>query len=309
MAMLSARLFDTVSRPLLLAGGCLGLLCLWSYWPTLDALVQRWSSDPQYSHGYLVPLFAVALLWLRSSQRAAVTVQLSWLGVPLLAAALLLRAAADFFFFDWLDGFSFIVCLAGLFALFGGAAALRWAWPGLAFLLFMIPLPFAVEMALAYPLRTVATIASNYALQTFGLPAVAQGHTIILEGVRLGVAEACSGLSMLVIFIALSTAVAIVVQRPLLDRLIIVLSAVPVALLANITRITVTGLMHQWVGRELADLVFHDLAGWLMMPFALILLWLELALLSRLFVEQTPQGPMPLALADAAGGSGRGARR
>jgi exosortase len=284
-------------------------MCLWSYWPTLDALAQRWASDPQYSHGYLVPLFAVALLWLRSSQRAAVTVRPSWLGVPLLAAALLLRAAADYIYFDWLDAFSLLVCLTGLFALFGGVAALRWAWPALAFLLFMIPLPFAVEMALAYPLRTVATVASNYALQTLGLPAVAQGHTILLEEVRMGVAEACSGLSMLVIFVALSTAVAIVVQRPLLDRIIIVLSAVPVALLANITRITVTGIMHQWVGREIADLVFHDLAGWLMMPFALILLWLELALLRRLFVEQTVQGPMPLALADGMGTSRRSSRR
>ena len=86
---------------------------------------------------------------------------------------------------------------------------------------------------------------------------------------------------MLMIFVALSTAMAIVVRRPWWERLLIVLSAIPVAVLSNVVRITVTGLMHEWVGREMADLVFHDLAGWLMMPFALAVLWTELWLLEQ----------------------------
>jgi len=292
------RIDFTYPRWLPLAAA-LGTICLWAYWPTLTTLWQRWSSDPQYSHGYLVPAFAAVMLWLRAAQRNAIKWRPNWLGVPILALAFGLRFVADHIYFDWLDAFSLLVCLAGLFALLGGVPALRWSWAAIAFLLFMIPLPYTVEMSLAYPLRTVATHASNYALQTIGLPAVAQQHTIIFNDVRLGVAEACSGLSMLVIFIALSTAFAIVVDRPWLDRLVIVLSAVPVALLANITRITVTGLMHAWVGREIADLVFHDLAGWLMMPFALIVLWLEMWLLRRLFLEAAPQGPLPLAFAGA----------
>jgi exosortase len=304
----------------LIAG--LGLLVLWSYWPTLTGLMQRWGSDPQYSHGYLVPLFALVLLWQRSVSRRArsgsdrsddstdendrqatrragsVSDRSAWAGVAILALAFAMRWLADYIYFEWLEAASLVVAVAGLFAVWGGMAALRWSWPAVAFLLFMVPLPYTVEVALAYPLRTIATHVSTYALQTVGLPAIAQGHTIILRDVRLGVAEACSGLSMLVIFIALSTAVAVLVKRPLLDRLVIVASAIPVALIANITRITVTGLMHVYAGRELADLVFHDLAGWLMMPFALIILWLELWLLGRLLMEEeAPRGPMPLALA------------
>lgn len=299
------RLSDVVSPQQLAVAGGLGAVCLWSYWPTLAGLAQRWAHDPQYSHGYLVPLFAIALLWQRTAQRAGMVLRPSWSGLPLLAAAFGMRVVADYLYFDWLEAASFVVAIAGLFGLLGGTTALRWSWPAVAFLLFMVPLPFRVEVALAQPLRTIATHASNFALQTLGLPAVAQGHTIILRDVRLGVAEACSGLSMLVIFIALSTAVAILVRRPLVDRLVIVASAVPVALLANITRITVTGIMHECVGREMADLVFHDLAGWLMMPFALLVLWLELWFLRRLFVDEVPQGPMPLALAGMAGAARR----
>jgi exosortase len=289
------RLAPSLSSKQFALAAALGLLCLWSYWPTLSAMAQRWGHDPQYSHGYLVPLFALALLWQRFGREPeASALRPSWSGLPLLAVAVGLRLLADCVYNEWLEGASFVAAVAGLFGIWGGKAALRWSWPAVAFLLFMVPLPYTVQVALAFPLQTIGTHVSTYLLQTLGFPAVAQGHTIIFGDVRLGVAEACSGLSMMMIFVALSTAVALLVKRPLLDRLVIVGSAIPVALVANITRITVTGLMHVWAGRELADLVFHDLAGWLMMPFALGILWLELRLLGRLFVEQVPQGPMPL---------------
>jgi exosortase len=162
---------------------------------------------------------------------------------------------------------------------------LRWSWPAIAFLAFMVPLPYRLEVALAHPLQRVATKASNYSLQTLGLPAVAEGNVIFMNESQIGVVEACSGLSMLMIFFALSTALTFVVDRPWWQKLLLVLSAIPIALIANITRITVTGVMHETVGHELANLVFHDLAGWLMMPFALILMWIELQIFARLFVE------------------------
>ena len=94
---------------------------------------------------------------------------------------------------------------------------------------------------------------------------------------------------MLVIFFALSTAVALLSRRPLLDRIAIVVSAIPIALVSNLLRIIVTGVLHETVGSEIANAVFHDLAGWLMMPLGLGLLWLELAILSRLLLE--PKSP------------------
>jgi exosortase len=144
----------------------------------------------------------------------------------------------------------------------------------------MVPLPYRLEVALAHPLQRLGTWASTYALQTLGFAAFAEGNVIRMRPVRIGVVEACSGLSMLVIFFALSTAVAVLANRPLWERLLLVASAVPIAVAANVTRITVTGVLHKWVGRELADYVFHDLAGWLTMPLALGMLWAELRLLA-----------------------------
>jgi exosortase/archaeosortase family protein len=90
---------------------------------------------------------------------------------------------------------------------------------------------------------------------------------------------------MLVVFFALSTAVAMLMRKPLGERVVVALSALPIALVSNILRITVTGLLHDTAGREVADAVFHDLAGWLMMPLALAFLGLELKLLKHLLIE------------------------
>lgn len=270
----------------LLVPTVLAAVLFWAFAPTFAELAHRWSTDAQYSHGYLVPVFAVVLLWLRRERCAAIQPGYSWWGLALLAVGIGLRFAGDYLYMDWIDAAALLPCLVGLTVFVGGKAALSWAWPAIAFLAFMIPLPFSLEVALAHPLQHLATVVSTYALQTLGLPALSEGNTIIINETRIGVVEACSGLSMLVIFFALSTAFIILVKRPLWQRLLLLASAVPIALIANITRITVTGVMHETVGHKAADLVFHDLAGYLMPPFALGLLWLELKGLGCLLVDR-----------------------
>jgi exosortase len=137
-------------------------------------------------------------------------------------------------------------------------------------------------------LQRVSTLASTNALQTFGLFAQAEGNIIVLHDCEMGVVEACSGLRMLVVFLATSTAVAILCRRSLIQRVLIVLSAVPIAVLCNVIRITTTGIMHETLGHEIADRVYHDVGGWLMVPMALAFLGLEMVILRRLFV---PVGP------------------
>jgi exosortase/archaeosortase family protein len=99
----------------------------------------------------------------------------------------------------------------------------------------------------------------------------------------LGVAEACSGIRMLTTFFALAVGLALVVKRPIWQKCIIVLSAPMVAILANVLRITATALAYEFGNEKLADMIFHDLAGWLMMPAGLLMLWFEIFLLSKLF--------------------------
>jgi len=108
----------------------------------------------------------------------------------------------------------------------------------------------------------------------------------------MGVVEACSGLRMLTIFGALAVAITLVTDRPMWERFVIAFSAIPIALLVNTIRITVTGILHLTVGTEIADKVFHDLAGWVMMPMALGFLYVEFQILSHLVIEDGPVGPV-----------------
>ena len=134
-------------------------------------------------------------------------------------------------------------------------------------------------------MQRIATLASTNVLQTMGIFAQADGNVILLSEHELGVVEACSGLSMLLSFVAISAGMAIVVSRPWLDRAIILASAVPIAVFCNVVRIVVTGVLYNEAGRELGDKVFHDLAGWLMLVMALVALWLELKLIDWLMPE------------------------
>ncbi len=278
----------------------IGACVIWVCWPSLAQMAERWIKDAEYSHGYMVPLFSGYLLWARRGLLAHGKVNPSWWGVLILAGGLALRFAGTYTFFDWLSAAATVPTLAGVCVLVGGWQALRWSWPALAFLLFMIPLPYRVEVALAQPLQRVATVSSTYVLQTLGFMSFSEGNVIRLGETRIGVVEACSGLSMLLIFFALATAVCLVVKRPWPEKAVIMISALPVAIIANVIRITVTGMLHKVAGPRLADLVFHDLAGWLMMPLALAMLWGELKLMSWVFppAAQPKRGPSRLALRD-----------
>ena len=264
----------------------LGVGLLWSVWPVLAQMNQRWAHDPRYSHGYLVPLFSLALLWLRDVLAAGPVRANGW-GSLLLAVGAVLQLTGARYYLPWIESISILPYLAGLTVLAGGWRALRWAAPAIGFLFFMVPLPYRLEMGLGYPLQRVATLASNYALQTLGLPAVAEGNVIHIDEVKIGVVEACNGLGMLFTFFAFAVGTALIVRKGLLDKALIVLSAVPIALAANVTRITVTGLLHMTAGSEFAEHVYHDLAGWLMMPLAVGALWVELLIFSHLFIEET----------------------
>ncbi len=280
-----------IRPPVAAALAVLSLAVLWAYWPALGLCAHDWAHNPQYSHGYLVPAFALLLLWLRRDQAQFSAFRPCWWGLAIMAGAVALRLFGTYFGYAYCDPISLLPCLAGVCVLLGGWKCLRWTWPAIAFLFFMVPLPHTVSTNLGTELQAVATTSSTFLLQVLGLPAVAEGNVILVNEVELEVAQACSGLRMLMIFFALSTAVALLSKKPLWERVLVCASALPIALMVNILRITVTGVLHDTVGKEIADAVFHDLAGWLMMPLALGFLALELKLLRHLLIEPPPAVP------------------
>jgi len=139
----------------------------------LGVMAERWWRDPQYSHGFLVPGFAALILWFRRPFLAGAVIKTSWWGLAFLGVGLALRLAGGVMDVESVDGFSLLPTLAGLVLLLGGRQIFAWSWPAIAFLAFMLPMPFAFETALGRPLRYMATVASTYVLQTIGFPALA----------------------------------------------------------------------------------------------------------------------------------------
>lgn len=260
-------------------------LLIYSYWPGLLNAQSSWS-NPQYSHGWIVPLFSAALLfwWRRPVEPVSLSARMA--GVLLLAASFGLRLVAARYRIVTIDMYTFVPALAGVFLLVGGWSMFRWAWAPIGFLIFMYPLPDEATRYLLGPLQTLATIVSTYALQTLGFDAFREGNQIIVGEMHLGVVDACSGLRMLTIFVALSVALVMLGERQWWENLVILASAIPIALIVNSIRITVTGLLYQVANSEVAEMVFHDLAGWVMMPMALGMLFLLQQILAHLFVTE-----------------------
>ncbi|HEY2839328.1 MAG TPA: exosortase/archaeosortase family protein [Pirellulales bacterium] len=285
--------------------GVLLLLLFVFYWGTLLVTSTTWNS-PEYSHGWLVPLFAGVLLWLRREPIEDPSASARWAGLGILVAGLTLRMAGAFIGYQYFDMLSFLPCLFGIFLIVGGWQMLRWAGPALGFLIFMYPLPSAVSRAVLNPLQRVATVCSTYALQTLGIAAFRSGNVIQLGEAKLNVVEACSGLRMSTIFLAMAVAVTLVTVRPTWERIVIILSSVPIALLVNVIRITMTGVIYQMIGVEIGDRFFHGPAGWIMMPIAMGFLFLELQVLANLLVvdedvQAAPVGMSPMGAPRARG--------
>ncbi len=247
-------------------------------------LLKQWTKA-DYSHGFFVPPFAAYLLWRRRGMLPETIAYPDYWGLPFfaLAAVLSLRYVGDVNIGKEIArGSAVIFGTAGVAAMFfGGRRGLKWAWPGLVFLLLALPLPFDFEVRLSQRLRLIAAQGGTYLLQLLGFPTYNTGTVIHIGDTELGVDKACSGLSMLLAFVALAVAIAFLCppSRPRWDRLGIVASSVPIAVVCNIGRIVVTGLVYHAGWKELGDFVVHDLAGWLMMPFALGLIWLEFRLI------------------------------
>ncbi|MGL4419982.1 MAG: exosortase/archaeosortase family protein [Gemmataceae bacterium] len=254
-----------------------------------SALARIWFSQADYSHGMLVPFVAGYILW---SRRNLIPVNIEvpnllgilpiFMGTFLSVVGQVTNYGREFFI-----GIGFVLALTGCVIILFGIRSLRWAWPGLLFLIFMAKLPDRLEIQFMFKLRQVATTGSNFLLQCLGYPSYVagdQGTVITIGDLKLGVEWACSGLSMVFTFVALATATVMLIRRPFGDRVFILLSAIPIAILSNVLRITVTAIVYIQGWKWLGDVIVHDLAGYFMMPLALGFLWLECRIIDWLMI-------------------------
>lgn len=271
------------------------LLCvLFTYAGDLLRVSSAWWSNPDYIHGFLVIPFAVYLAWLRKSLRPAElksTTSAAVAGVLLIVGSVALRGISAFISDPVFGPLSLIPCLLGIALVVGGWKTLSWLWPSILFLAFMVPLPSFMESWGNVVLQNVATKSSTFALQILGVPAASFGNVILLTNAELGVEEACSGLRSTLLFFAVSFGAAFIVHG-VPERIAVVLSAVPAAIIANCLRIVATGIVYQYISEKLGQAVFHDLFGFVMLPIAAAIVALVVKTVRFVLIEPQPDAPV-----------------
>ena len=256
-------------RSLLFAVLIASLLGL-AFWNTLAWLAEAWWSDAYYSHGPLVLLISAFLIWLSRGAVRRTPEGTQPLGIVILALGLLLHAGAVLWRAYYLSAFGLLAVLAGLGLLFLGRQAMGKLLFPLVFLSFVIPLPLAERFG--PPLEVFTATQATNLVRLAGIPAINEGSRVMLAGSTFAVGAPCSGLSSLVALIALAALLAHAVQGPVWARWLVFLSAVPVALLANVVRVASLFVVANAWGPDVALGYYHDLSSPVLFLVALVLL-------------------------------------
>ena len=247
-------------------------------------LIPRWWSDPNYTHGFFVPLFSLYFVWEKWDEIKATAAEPSLLGVPVLVLGLAVKLATLFYDSMFISCCSMIVVIAGAVLLILGVPVFRLLAAPVIFLVLMMPLPLPIYERIALPLQKLAAAATTTVLRGCGIPALREGNVVELPQRSLEVVDACSGMRFLSGFIALGVAFAYLSRRPLWERVLLVASTIPIAIFVNILRVTFTAFLSHWGFHSLAEGTPH--AGTALVLFALsaLFLWGEYYVLSHLFL-------------------------
>jgi len=278
---------------LLLAVLLLLVLTAWSYWPTITDLFKEWQGNDDYSAGQLVPLVAIIMVWReRRLLREYALTPCWWAGIVLLVLAQAARTYGLLFMFESAERYSLVLTVAALVLIVAGWQVFRRVSWVLLFLFLMVPLPGRVHNLIGGPLQKMATDGSVFLLEAFGIRVSQQGNVMTLnQDTPLAVAEACSGLRMLTAFIIVAGFIAYMVRRPRWQKAVVFASSIPVAVICNIVRIFATAVIMLYLSAEAAETFFHDFAGFVMMPIAVLLMFSELWLMEKLIVPDPQSQP------------------
>jgi exosortase len=252
----------------------LGALTLWIYWSTLGRLVGQWWTDPNFSHGFFVPLFSAFVVWQDRERLERLAPRPSWFGLAWIAAGLVVLILGQLGAELFLARFSLLLLLAGIIILFFGWSFFRELLFPWAFLLLMIPIPAIVFNQITFPLQLLASKVAAAALPLFYVPVLREGNVINLPGIALEVAEACSGIRSLMSLVTLAIIYGYLMEKRLWVRCVLALASIPIAVIANSVRIIGTGLLVQYWNAEKAEGYFHASWGFITFVVSLLMLYL-----------------------------------
>ncbi|HUQ88268.1 MAG TPA: exosortase A [Vicinamibacterales bacterium] len=251
------------------------------YWSVIVGLVDAWSHDDNYSHGFFIVPLAVYFAWERRRAIAAAPVRPSMLGVVVIAFSLFLLVAGMLGAELFLSRVSIIGTIAGAILFLFGWPMVRILFFPLAFMLLMVPLPALIFNKIAFPLQLLASQVGEYTITSMDIPILREGNVLILANATLEVAEACSGIRSLVSLFTLGLVFGYFVDQRVWVRTVIALSAIPVAILANGMRVASAGVAAHNFGSAGAEGLFHEFSGWVVFVLAFLMMFALQRLLQR----------------------------
>jgi len=259
----------------------LSFCLIFLYSPTILNLIHSWWKDYNYSHGFLVPLISLYLIWRRRDELQNID------SSPNCWGALFILFGGAILIFGKVGGVVFLMHISLIFVIVGlTLLLLGWHWLKalafpIAYLTFIVPLPPTILNAIAYPLQLLAANFSNVFLQLFNVPVVVDKDFIFLPNITLFVAPGCAGIRYIIPVSAIAVVLAYLMLERWLHRAILVGSAIVMAVLTNLFRVASTGFLAYFVSPKLTEGAFHSLYGWLISIVNLVFLWGMVSLLSK----------------------------
>jgi exosortase len=266
----------------------IAILLVVIYYRVAIKLVYDWYTIPDYSHGFLVPFFALFLLWDKRETLRNIPIQQSWRGIPLVVFGIIVLILGVYGVDLFTARISFVFLLAGLIWTLFGSVMLRELRFPLLVLVLAIPFPTILFNQITFPLQLFASRIASEILPLLGVPVLLEGNVIQLPVMKLEVAEACSGIRSLMSLFTLAVFYGYFLERTTGRRWILALAAIPIAVTANVFRIVGTGLCVQYWDPEKALGFFHEFSGWVMFVISLGCLYLVHRLMRLISPAKAP---------------------
>ncbi len=247
--------------------GALMAIC---YGPLLGGLAAQWNNDPDMGHGFFVPVIAGYIAWQKRSELTE-PAKANWWGLAIILWAAFQLCIGTLGAEIFLQRTAFVISLIGVVLLVGGTKYLKIFGFPLFLLFFMVPIPAIIYNQLTFPLQLIASSAAENAISLLQIPVIREGNVLELAEQKLNVVEACSGIRSLLTLTFLSLVYGYFLERRTWLRVVLFCSTIPIAIIANAGRVTLTGVVAN-IKPELAEGLFHEAQGWVIFMVALVFL-------------------------------------
>jgi len=259
-----------------------------AYWIPLKGIVNTWITNDDYSYGFLIPVISLYLLWDKRSDIKEAALKSSWGVLPILIFFVLLSLYGVLGSSGHISRPA-IPVLVILFASFCfGIGLTRKIILPLGFLIFMVPLPTVLDRTIGVFLKTVSSQLGGMFIRAFGFSVHVSGNIIDLGVTKLQVVDACSGLRFVFPLLALGVVYSYLFERVAWKQIVCVLATIPIAILTNVLRIGITGVLTYYYGSKVAEGFFHGFSGWTIFMVAFVFIFL-LGRILRFFPPKMPK--------------------